>query len=226
MRFTPRVRARGSASLGSALVGLALAASPVVAYTQNNNNFPDDPVTCDNSANFKCVEWAKTSGNLSINVDVYLSSTLSQNIDLRTDVRNAMSEYNGIAARNPHLQETTTTTNDEIYVEASGSLPATTYARSAWSWNTTTTKLVRCDTVFNSEIGWNRSLDFSTVVVNGETIYRADARKVANHEMGHCEALGHTASSNAAIMHQGAVSYYHVQTADKNGIIDIYGAYP
>jgi hypothetical protein len=137
-----------------------------------------------------------------------------------------MSEWNGIAARNPHLQETNTTTNDEIYVEASGSLPVGVYGRSTWSWNGSTTKLIRCDTVFSTAIGWNRSLDFGTTVVNGETIYKADARKVANHEMGHCEALGHTGVSSNAIMKQGGLSYYHVQANDKSGIIAIYGAYP
>lgn len=225
MQVIPRLRGRVLMPVASALMAIALAAQPVVAWTQLDNDYPFAPLSCDNSPGFPCVEWAKTASNLSINVDVYLSGTLAGSIDLRTDVRNAMSEYNGIAARNPHLQETTTTTNDEIYVERA-SLPVGWYGRSSLQWNGTTTKLIRCDMVFGSAINWNRSLDFGTTVVNGETIYKADARKVANHEMGHCEALGHTGVSSNAVMKQGALSYYHVQANDESGIIAIYGAYP
>ncbi|WP_371876287.1 matrixin family metalloprotease, partial [Dictyobacter vulcani] len=62
-------------------------------------------------------------------------------------------------------------------------------------------------TLFNSsnEISWNNSLIFSAT--------QADGRKVATHETGHMEGLGHTAH-DPAVMRQGGVSYYALQTDD------------
>jgi len=55
----------------------------------------------------------------------------------------------------------------------------------------------------------------------------ADARIVANHEMGHVEGLDHVIpASPSAIMKQGALTFWHIQNDDRNGIIAIYGAYP
>ncbi len=54
----------------------------------------------------------------------------------------------------------------------------------------------------------------------------ADARKVANHEMGHVEGLSHQPSGESSVMIQGALSDYHTREADTNNIKLIYGAYP
>ncbi|MDQ3407340.1 MAG: M10 family metallopeptidase domain-containing protein [Chloroflexota bacterium] len=58
----------------------------------------------------------------------------------------------------------------------------------------------------------------------------ADARKVANHEMGHAQGLAHvsdaTIGTRQATMRPGPVFYSDVQADDRDGIIDIYGAYP
>jgi len=80
-----------------------------------------DSVPCEDTVQSPCIEWAKTSQNLSINVDVYLSSLLSaEEVDFKTDVRNAFLQWNNIAARNPHLQETTSTSNEEIWTTTAG----------------------------------------------------------------------------------------------------------
>lgn len=70
--------------------------------------------------------------------------------------------------------------------------------------------------VFNPLVTWNKTFTYDT--------YVADARKVATHEMGHAEGLGH--SGQTAVMKQGAMSLFNPQTDDENGIIKIYGAYP
>jgi hypothetical protein len=75
---------------------------------------------------------------------------------------------------------------------------------------------------FNRNIVWNRSLNFNCT----STVCNADSRKVANHEFGHMEGLGHESSSVTSVMRQGALTFYQVQTDDRNGIIAIYGAYP
>lgn len=60
---------------------------------------------------------------------------------------------------------------------------------------------------------------------------RADAPgKVADHETGHAQGLAHVSDAaigtRAAIRRKGALFYSDVQTDDRDGIIDIYGAYP
>jgi hypothetical protein len=204
-----------------------LAASPANAWTQLKNNYPGTPVSCTDTSTWPCIEWAKTSSNLSITVDVYLHSSLLQNnIDIRTDLRNSFSEYNNIAARNPFLRETTSTSSDEIYAWA-GVMSEGVYAGTSISVQQSQPyHITHADIEFNSEIVWNRSLDFGlTYPEPGTTLYHADSRKVSNHEMGHAEGLGHT-GIDPAIMRQGATTYYHVQANDRSGIIAIYGAYP
>jgi hypothetical protein len=68
-----------------------------------------DYTGCLNTSTSTCIEWAKTAQNLSINVDVYLASSLSagSDLNLKTDVRNTLPKWDEVAARNPHLQETT-----------------------------------------------------------------------------------------------------------------------
>lgn len=198
----------------------------VSAWSQEVNNYPSAPVSCDGSATWPCIEWP-TSGGLSVNVDVYLDSSLTiiSTVDFKTDVRNTFSQWNGIAARNPHLQETTSTSNDEEFVHA-GQLALTTYGSTSTTYHSTSPyRIISCDTVFNTYISWNHSMDYSSFQLpSGETRYRADSRKVATHELGHCEGLGHTGF--AAIMKQGAVSFVTVQSNDIAGIIAVYGAYP
>jgi hypothetical protein len=70
--------------------------------------------------------------------------------------------------------------------------------------------------VFSTSVTWNHTLTYDT--------YIADSRKVATHELGHVEALGHTGFT--AIMHQGAEPFYTPQTNDIQGLKAIYGAYP
>ncbi len=70
-------------------------------------------------------------------------------------------------------------------------------------------------TMFNSStwISWNNTLTFSAT--------QADGRKVATHETGHFEGLGHTGHS-PAVMRQGAVTYYALQSDDINGLESFY----
>ena len=73
-------------------------------------------------------------------------------------------------------------------------------------------------TLFNSStwISWNNTLMFSDT--------QADGRKVATHETGHFEGLGHTGHI-PAVMHQGKVTYFALQPDDVNGLVSFYTGY-
>lgn len=194
-----------------------LAVGNVAAWSQIYNNFPDDPLSCTDPGGY-CIEWPTTPGGLSVNVDVYLYSSLgAANIDLRPDVRNTFPQWNNIAARNPHLQETTSLAASEVDVWRG----TTIYVD---SWAETTPSPACCSghtmtyakTIYNDLVTWNHSYSYGT--------FTADSRKVTDHEMGHAEALGHTAFT--ALMKQGPASFWKVQSNDRAGIIAVYGAYP
>jgi hypothetical protein len=193
-------------------------AVPASAWTQIYNAYPSDPLSCGDPGGY-CIEWPTTSGGLSVNVDVFLYSSLGlANVDLRSDVRRTFSYWNGIAARNPHLQETTSLSASEVDVWL-----GTTQYPDAWAETTISPPpgnghtMTYATMVFSNLVTWNRTYTYGA--------YVADARKVAMHEMGHVEALGHTGIS-PAVMRQGALSYSVPQPNDVTGIIAIYGAYP
>lgn len=67
-------------------------------------------------------------------------------------------------------------------------------------------------TTFNTEVSWNNNFQYATL--------QADGRKVATHETGHIECLGHT--SHVAIMQQGDVRFFQPQADDINAMQSIY----
>ncbi len=177
-----------------------------------------------------CIQWSKTAQNLSMNVDVYLSTKLSsEEVDLKTDARNSFLEYNPIAARNPHLQEIGVSRSAEIVISTQDipfTIEGCTFGYTDISYDLEPGSLHRISHAkiyLNSRIAWNRSLTFSC---DGASVGQADARKVMTHEMGHAEGLSHQAPGASSIMIQGALPYYHIGAADDNNIQLIYGSYP
>lgn len=208
--------------------GLTLAVSSVaVGWTQLRNEYPYSPVSCTDVNPYYCIEWPKTSNNLSITVEVYFASSvdLTTSVPLRTYLRNGMAEFNVMPARNPYLKEITSTATDDTYVWTSTTaLGRCTYAGVAHTVSSSNPRrIVFTDMVFNRNISWNNTYNFT--VPPYPTPCHADARKVATHEFGHVEGLGHTGIS-PAIMRQGAVTYWWAQPNDQSGIVAIYGAYP
>ena len=229
MVFRPgRWRRRGP--VVAALAAVLLAAPNVVAYHQLVTP-PDDPDgigDCLNTAAAPCIRWKKTASNLSIHVDVYLGSGLDLGyINLKTDARNAMADWTALPARNPFLDETTSTSGDEITV-STGNLGVTTYAQTTVAYDSTSPwRINHADMVFNTAISWNRTESYSCDPQPfGGTLCHADARKVATHEFGHANGLGHVESNVTAIMRQGPVTWHTIRQDDQNGIVAIYGAYP
>jgi hypothetical protein len=185
---------------------------------------------CTGSGNSPCIRWDKTPGNLSINVDVYLNNNLSsEEEDLKAVALGAMAQYNAVAARNPHLQQTTSTQNEEMYVQAFNLTNPRAYGSTNYTLNGAN-RIVYASIRFNTQIEWNLTYDYAcrSIPVNPNEVCKADAHKVVRHEFGHAEGLAHVALSVQAVMVQGepASRYHSLQSDDRNGIIHIYGAYP
>lgn len=130
---------------------------------------------CDDTSASPCIEWAKTGSDLSINVDVFLHSSLSsEEVDLKTDLRNTFTKYNAIAARNPHLQETTSGASDEIHVNAVNLSDPTVYAGTTPTYNLSSPyHITHVEMSFNTLIFWIRTSGYSCV--SGPTMCEADA---------------------------------------------------
>ena len=203
---------------------------------QDEPNGQGNPGSCTDVVPWECIEWPTTSGGLSVTVEVYLASSLDLITaePIKTDLRNAWPQWNNIAARNPHYQETSSTASDEVDVSAiffdGVNQPLYAYAGTRFTISSTNIRrITHSKIIFNRRIAWNHSENY-TVTDNGDGTFtvRADSRKVSVHELGHSEGLGHVrpTASFAAIMRQGAVTYTTVQSNDNLGIKEVYGAYP
>ena len=127
-------------------------------------------------------------------------------------MRNGMSAFNAVPARNPFYVE---------YVSGSWQVTvqrASTSRSDAWAESYTyanASNVMTSATIkFNPLVTWNRSYNYGP--------YVADSRKVAAHEIGHTQALGHTGFT--CLMYQGAVGVSTPQTNDVQGLQAIYGA--
>jgi len=191
-----------------------LISSSALGWTQLRNAYPDTPQSCGDDPNdgYPCIEWPLSPSGYSITVYVYLWPSLeSGNLNLKTDVRNGMGYWNNQPARNPFYYESTTGTKVNVHrtTTSRSDIWAETYTYSNSS-NVVTSAMIR----FNPLVTWNRNYTYST--------YAADARKVATHELGHSQALGHTGYT--AVMKQGPMNLHTPQTNDTQGLQAIYGA--
>jgi hypothetical protein len=222
---------RGRLLVIAAFLGLSLiGAQSALAYNQlkppgNPNNIGD----CHDAGGGPCEHWAKTASNLSINVDVHLTTALTtEELDLQQIALGAMAQYNGVAARNPHLQQTTSSTTEEMWVTTANLNDPEVYASTVNTYNATTGLITYAYMKFNTQIEWNINYDYTCrFVAGGNEVCKADAHKVVRHEFGHAEGLAHIATAvGVMIQADPGPNYHSLQPDDKNGIIHIYGAYP
>lgn len=204
------------------------------AYTQLVNNFDTGGnVYCGFDTTHPCVFWDEP-GYTSITVSQRLDSSLNQgSYDFTTPVENAFADFNAVSAYNPFYNYCFPSTCG-TGVFASGLLGCLLYGQTAVNYGPSTYSsklggyyafITSTRTTFNnsSSASWNNTLTWSS---NGTTCaFQADGRKVATHETGHSQSLGHT--GNTAVMHQGAENFYTLQSDDIAGLQAIYpGALP
>ena len=174
-----------------------------------------------------CLHWPKVSSPPSWVGQVYLAIDLKyEEVNLKPVVRDTISEYNGIAALNPYLQEIDTATGADIYVETDNFSDPYVFGSTSFEYNGDTGRITWAHIRFNTMILWKTTLNgyCYDIPVWPNVQCTQDARKVSNHEMGHAQGLAYE-KDITAVMVQGFVSWYHVKNDDKNGIIHIYGAY-
>lgn len=209
---------------------LVLAAPPAHAWTHEANNWDanHNDFYCGTSSSSPCLYWAQPS-NTSITLHAFFDLSLqnapgSYNFDVA--VTRALNDWNSQVAWNPYIVECEGRTDSITY--AMTTLPYGVWGQTdlgnygTVQYNSTNgfwyAPLNYVFVYFSSAVTWNNSLQFSATM--------ADGRTVSTHETGHALGLGHTGHT-PAIMRQGTVTYYSVQTDDLNGLQSIYpGYYP
>lgn len=146
--------------------------------------------------------------------------------NFNTAVTRAISDFNNAPAFNPYLTAcynaqcgaTTSYSIADLGYAVYGMTPYGFYGSTQYASGQYYAIMTGNYTEFNTSawITWNNSLTFSDT--------KADGRKVATHETGHFMGLGHT-GHNPAVMRQGAVTYYALQTDDINGLASFYTGY-
>ncbi len=198
------------------------------AWTQEINNYPSSPTGCGGSSSYPCLYWPEPNH---ISTTLYasydsLGSVGPAKYNFTTPVNNALGYWNSVqGAFNPYIYDCTYTgcrdvvyyTSDDIgsvnWAETNvGDFGPVQYANGQYY-----AILNSARTTFNTEVSWNNTLQYGAL--------QADGRKVATHETGHIEGLGHTGYT--AVMRQGAESFYQPQANDISGMQTIYtGLYP
>jgi len=219
-----------SATVAALTIALLLASiTGASGYTQIMNNFDSGGnTTCGFDSTHPCIFWDEPA-NTSITVYQRLDSTLNQgSYDFTTPVENAFVDFNNVAAYNPFFNYCFTTSCGSG-VFASGSLGCLVYGSTSWNKGSSTysAKLAGYYAFFtstavtfnnNSVASWNNTLTWSSNAMT--CAFQADGRKVATHETGHTQSLGHT--SHTAVMHQGPENFYTLQSDDIAGLQVIY----
>lgn len=225
--FRAKSRRRTIACAVIVAVGLAIATATNAAAW---NQYKPDPYTgsCTGSGEYLCYHWKIVDSAPSTVVSIYLGDGLAdEEVNLKPVVRDSIDEFNGVAALNPFLDEVTSDCCEDLKVAMYDFGEYNVFGDTHWTI-TSTGKITHSTIRFNKLIVWKTTTGgyCYSIPVPPNYACTQDARKVSNHEMGHAQGLAHEFDPTVAIMKQGFLSYYKLQTDDKKGLISIYGAYP
>lgn len=213
-----------------AVVALQFVTSqPALAWTHRINNWDSNPndYTCGYNSSVPCLYYPEPN-HVSTSVYAYLDPSLANvgGYNFDTAVTRALNDFNNVPAFNPYMYAcynaqcgaATSYSIGDLGYGVYGMTPYGYYGSVQYASGQYYAIMTGNYTIFNSanEIAWNNSLVFSAT--------QADGRKVATHETGHFQGLGHTGHS-PAVMRQGAVTYYALQPDDINGLESFYTGY-
>jgi hypothetical protein len=188
---------------------------------------------CGVDSSHPCLYWQEPNYT-SITVGGFFGSSLNLGYyDFAPRVTAAINDYNAAPAYNPYMNGTCTPSCSAAFWGAvmgclvyggtnwSGRGPVQ-YGNLGGGYGDGYYQFITFSNVYfnsDSRAQWNDSLNWAADPPN--CTFNADGRKVAHHELGHVQALGHTAI-DPAIMRQGPVNYYTLQTNDIQGLQGIY----
>jgi hypothetical protein len=201
----------------ASVVLVLLAAGEVAGWSQLNNNFPNNPTSCDNIT-YLCVAWPVNANGSSVTVWAYLDPSLANAYgeNLHTDALNGAAAWNAAPARNPFVRGTDVSTGTTVDVTMYPLDPT------GCTWGKTNLFYGSNPHVIASAVIW---INLSSMTWNHSYRYdcgSADSRYVVTHELGHLQGLGHT--SYSALMHQGGEPFWQPRTNDIQGLQAIYGS--
>lgn len=202
-----------------------------LAWTHLQNHFDSNPndYTCGYSSSVPCVYWPEpnhVSTTLYASIDSALGNIGPAHYNFTSSgvLSSSMGYWNNVqGAFNPYLYDCTYTGCVDAVHYIAGDLGAfiwastdvSNYGSVQYANGQYYAIMNSATTTFNTEVSWNNNLQYDTL--------KADGRKVATHETGHIECLGHT--NHVAVMHQGAESFYKPQADDISGMQSIYTGY-
>lgn len=212
-----------------ALCMVVLSAQKAFAWTHEFNTYPDI-VTCGDYQINPCLYWPEPNGASTTIYAAYdgISSVGPTHYDFTSTLNNTFSIFNNVqGAFNPYMYECNYTGCHDAVHYTSGDLGDGTWAETDTQPDSYSTPqygygqwyafFTSTTVTFNTRVSWNTNLQYSTTAP-----MQADARKVALHETGHVQGLGHTGYT--AIMASGA-EYFNpmtLQPNDINGLQTIY----